>query len=96
MSFRWFYERVAGDVRDPENEFGKHRGIVVSIGERDGGIVIGTLPVEEYDKKDAFPQYAIVNTDEAEEIIAALRDAIRHAGKQPDGTPWQPKLVRDR
>lgn len=96
MSTNFFYEKVLPDTDDPDNETGKHPGFVVNIGERDGAIVIGSVPHSaDYHMKPEGWRYVVVNPDEAEEIIIALREAMRAAGKKPDGTHWHPRRTRN-
>ena len=87
-----FYDKHLPDYGDLDNATQNHPGFTFGIRENDAGVGIYMGPVaDDFDGNSYYR--AFLNPEEAEELVAALQEAIRRARSQQRG-PGHPRRVR--
>jgi hypothetical protein len=87
-----FYSRIAPDYGDLDNETKRCPGFVVGVTEHDGGV---GLLMNGIDPKAKDFRGVFFTPDEAEEVIAALREAIDQAKRKIARGNAHPPRVRN-
>ena len=79
-----FYDKNLPDYGDLDNDTKNHPGFTFGVRENDGGIGIYMGPVTDNPDGDSF-YGAFLNPEEAEELVAAFRQAIQRARSKKGG-----------
>jgi len=84
------YDKNLPDYGDLDNETGERPGFTFGVRENDGGIGIYMGPVGDNFDGDTFYS-AFLNPDEADELVAAFKEAIERA-RLKQGLPHRRRI----
>ena len=76
MGFNFYYSDLSGDVRDPKNSTGRCPPFEVEVSAKDGSVC---LRIGLENESVASLRQCCLSHEQAERLIAALREALRDA-----------------